>query len=1102
MALISPGVQVTVSDESQYTPTAAGTIPYILLATAQDKLNPQGTTATGTTSVNADKVVTITSQRELISTFGYPTFQQDASGNPIHGSELNEYGLLAAYSALGVANRVLVQRANVDLAQLAGTAIRPTGEPADGVYWLDTANTDYGLFEFSSVTGGFTKVSVTSITDTALLDGIAPKQSYGAIGEYAVNNTITTNPIYYKRWDNTWALISSDEWMQSRPTIVGTVSNPTDLAIGQKLVINGSNVELTGATIQSAAVDISNVGNLRNQGIVATVSSAGQLEIRINSLASGTGNLLLHHGNIKIQSGLAVGAASDCAVKLGLFTAAEIAANVHLTGKTLLGPATGAETFSDYRTVPAWKATDTTPRPTGSVWYKTSATGNGANWVVNKYSALVGAFAQVAAPLYESDKDAIFQLDPVGGGAGISVGTVYIKYNATGDSHYQPKFRPMVKNVSGIMKVTGTVPGSPLTFTAGNKFVMEVSDTSSASQDYITTITLSGTTSTSFVSDILAANIPNVTAIVEASGAISISHLAGGTIQFEYVAGQGTPLTTAGLINDSKIQVITAGEVYLASPWTPLDYTYSAEAPYSDPADGTLWYYNNPLEVDIMINKGSTPGWVGYRELSSDARGYNLQRTDPNGPILSATTPTVQSDGTTTVKAGELWIDTSDLENFPVIRRYNGSAWELLDNTDQVSLDGVVFADARWSYNGTTDPITDSLPLISDLALSHYIDDDAPDYRLYPRGALLVNTRRSGFNVKRFESQWFADPATFTGSVVPTVKSAWVSHSGVNAAGVPYFGHSAQRNTVVEALKSSIESSVSLREEQIEFNLIATPGYPELISNMITLNNDRKQTAFIIGDSPLSLTSSSTNIASWTSNENLALDNGLDGLVSSSEYLGVYYPSGFTTNLDGNSVAVPASHMMLRTFIRSDNQSYQWFAPAGVRRGLIDNASSIGYVDVADGSTFKSIGVTVGLRDVLYTNRVNPLTVLPGVGLVAYGQKTRAATTSAMDRVNVARLVAYLRLVLDKVARPFIFEPNDTITRNQVKAGFEAVLNDIVAKRGIYDYLVVCDETNNTPDRIDRNELYIDIAIEPVKAIEFIYIPVRLKGTGDIAAGL
>jgi phage tail sheath protein FI len=140
--------------------------------------------------------------------------------------------------------------------------------------------------------------------------------------------------------------------------------------------------------------------------------------------------------------------------------------------------------------------------------------------------------------------------------------------------------------------------------------------------------------------------------------------------------------------------------------------------------------------------------------------------------------------------------------------------------------------------------------------------------------------------------------------------------------------------------------------------------------------------------------------------------------------------------------------------------------------------------------------VTVGLRDVLYADNVNPLTVLPGVGLVAYGQKTRAAQTSAMDRINVSRLVAYLRLVLDKVARPFIFEPNDTITRNQVKSAFESVLNDLVAKRGLYDYLVVCDTTNNTPDRIDRNELYVDIAIKPVKAIEFVYIPVRIVNTG------
>jgi hypothetical protein len=265
---------------------------------------------------------------------------------------------------------------------------------------------------------------------------------------------------------------------------------------------------------------------------------------------------------------------------------------------------------------------------------------------------------------------------------------------------------------------------------------------------------------------------------------------------------------------------------------------------------------------------------------------------------------------------------------------------------------------------------------------------------------------------------------------------------------------------------------------------------------MITLNNDRVNTAFIIGDSPLDLPSDSTQLQAWANNTNLAADNGETGLVSNSEYLGVYYPSGLATNLDGNSVVVPPSHIMLRTIIRSDAVSYPWFAPAGVRRGIVDNVSAIGYVDTANDNTFVSIGVTEGLRDVLYTGRVNPLTILPGVGIVAYGQKTRSATTSAMDRINVARLVVYLRSVLARVAAPFIFEPNDTITRSQVESAFNAVFNDLVAKRGIYDYLVVCDETNNTGDRIDRNELWVDIAIQPVKAIEFIYIPVRLQNTG------
>lgn len=1071
MALISPGVQVTVIDESQYTPTAAGTIAYVLLATAQDKLNPAGELATGTTALLAERITTVTSQRELISLFGTPNFETDAADNPVNGSELNEYGLLAAYSALGVSNQMYVQRANVDLRQLNGTGIRPTGTPVDGTYWLDTSLTAWGVHEWTST--GFSNQTIDVITDTSVLSGGVPLSSYGAIGTYAVVATSTSNPIYYKGYDNSWALVGSDAWKAVVPTITGLIASPANLSIGQKLVVNGVNVTLTGTTVGDAASDIDGVAT----GVTARANSDGYLEIFVDSTASSYGNATAD-GRLSIRSGVTIGG-TDAAVRLGLLQSdiGIVSGNTY----TYNGPTV---VFDDFTNNPAWRASDTpNSRPFGSVWFKTSAAGNGANWSIKEYNALLNTWNVLSAPLYESDEAAVYGLDPVGGGAGIALGAVYVKYDTL--STTTGTFKPYAKEVTGILKISGPTPVSALTFTAGNSFGIEVS-VPGTDVTQSATIVLSSTTATSFVADILAANLPNIVATVESTGAVSISHLAGGTMRLTAISG--TPLTTAGWTTANNVQVVTAGVEWLASPFSPLTYTFSDNAPYSNPADGTLWYYNTALEVDILVNDGS--GWKGYRNVANDARGYNLSNTDPEGVILSASEPVAQSDDTALV-AGDLWIDTSDLENYPVIYRYNGSVWELIDNTDQISADGIVFGDARWAPNGTTDPIVDDIPEISSLLSSNYIDDDCPDFRLYPRGSLLFNTRRSGFNIKRFESNYFAEAEN-----PPTELGAWVSQSGVDADGVPYFGHWAQRNTVVEAMKSAVASSVTLREEQVQFNLICCPGYPELIQDMITLNNDRLQTAFVIGDSPLSLASDSTTIDNWSKNNALANDNGTDGLVSNSEYLGVYYPSGLATNLDGESVVVPPSHMMLRTFIRSDNVSYPWFAPAGVRRGLIDNVSAIGYIDVANGNIFRSIGVTNGLRDVLYTNRVNPLTVLPGVGLVAYGQKTRAAQTSAMDRINVARLTCYLRTVLARVAAPFIFEPNDTITRSQVQKAFESVLNDVVAKRGIYDYLVVCDTTNNTPDRIDRNELYVDIAIQPVKAIEFIYIPVRLRNTG------
>jgi len=220
-------------------------------------------------------------------------------------------------------------------------------------------------------------------------------------------------------------------------------------------------------------------------------------------------------------------------------------------------------------------------------------------------------------------------------------------------------------------------------------------------------------------------------------------------------------------------------------------------------------------------------------------------------------------------------------------------------------------------------------------------------------------------------------------------------------------------------------------------------------------------------------------------------------LSTADPYLGVYYPSGLANDLQGNTIVMPPSHMILRAAIKSDYVSYPWFAYAGLRRGLIDNATDIGYVNPANGSFVRN-GVNQGLRDALYQLNINPLTLLPAVGLVNFGNKTRQGYSSSMDRVNVARLINYIRTILAHATDAFLFEPNDAITRNQVKQVISNALNDLIVKRGVYDYLVICDESNNDNARIARNELYVDVAIEPMKAVEFIYIPIRLKNPGGI----
>jgi len=1088
MALVSPGLEITVTDESQYVPGAVGTVPLIIMATAQDKTNPSGGSATDTTAARAGKLLTYSSQRELIASMGYPSFKQSAAGTPLHGDERNEYGLMTAYSILGNVNRIFAIRADVDLDALEGTTVRPTGAVADGTHWMDLTESVWGINEWDAITSEFnlkTPILVTNTDDQTLSGGIfVPDSDIGQIGSYAVSFGTGSNAIlFYKNRSNTWVRIGTSDWKNSWATIRGSVT----FATSATTAIDASS-PAAALTINGTSVTVGNTGSARTIAqVVSAINSAAitgvtaayidsRLEIYATDTSASDGATA--DGKITISNASGTPMAS-----LGLGT----------SGSTYANPLLYFGTFAE---IPSWRSTDTVPRPSGSVFMKVGATGSGADVVIKRYSSTTETFATLATEFYNRAEDALFGIDPAGGGNGIVAGTVWIAWDPLRDD--SDAFKPFRRRVTGQTVVSGSaLAANP--FTASDVIVIGVTEIGSANiNEY--TITLSGTTPASFVSDILAENIPELNVSVT-NGVITFTHIYGGDIYL--TDDTGTPTADAGFTSNTT-GTIAYGTTLALTNWESLTYTYSTTEPYQAPADGTLWYYSDPASVDIMIN--DIGGWKGYRNSywtdKTDARGYALANTDSEGVIVSASEPEFQSDGVTALVAGDLWLNTADLENYPVIYRYDGAEWILIDNTDQVGQNGILFADARWDTDGTTDVITGSLPSITDLLASNYIDQDAPDYRLYPRGMLLFNTRRSGFNVKQFISNKFyaasyPDLPAVPGasSSLPTVKDTWQTASGLKDNGSPYMGRQAQRRMVTAAMQAAVIANTEVREDQFQFNLIAAPGYPELIDEMVALNNDRSQTAFVVGDTPMRLEPNAIDIANFSNNT-----NG-DGLATASPFLGVYYPCGQTSDLQGNSIVVPASHMALRTIIFSDNVSYQWFAPAGTRRGLVDNASNIGYIDAATGE-FTFDGIRQGLRDTLYENRINPITNLPGIGLVVFGQKTRNPTASSLDRINVARLVNYLRTILARVGDGFLFEPNDKITRDQIANIISGAINDLVAKRGVYDYIVVCDDTNNTPTRIARNELYVDIAIEPMKAVEFIYIPIRLKNPGDIAAGV
>lgn len=936
--LVSPGVSISVTDESFYASVGAGTVPLIIVATEENKTSSDGSgIAEYTKPENAGKVFNISSQRELLINYGNPKFYT-SGGTPLHGYELNEYGLEAARSYLGFANRAYVLRADIDLAKLAPSATAPTQPPANGQCWLDINNTTWGVKR--RVGGAWVLQNVTVIPVADITSEGVPTTAYGVdydigVVYFKTDGTTADTIKICERRSGAWFVLGETAWNTATDNVL--------------LVDNHLNIPTTR----------SNGTSLRENDIFLQTSKPNQ------------GSSV----NIKVYNS---------------------ASNEWLTEETY-GSLYSSDAFAHYKAQGGpvdgdlWADYDETPvaEITLRSWENEST---GVENIF--YSSII------------NPTDPLFDLTNHINSPGTAAMWISI-------------------NDSGVTDPNGYIP---VYFTTDSN-----SDGFASLADAVSDInnSVSGATNVN-LRDKLRAEIVN-------GNQIKFTQADGWSVKFFNGSIPGWAPSTLGL------QYGTFGDTTSAvaySEWTALSYVASTTAPLGDVADKTLWYDNviSNDNIDLLISTGSS--WTSFTG-------------DVQFAVLA---PTVQSTGGTLL-VGDVWISTDNLELYPQIYRWSSTGWALIDNSDQDTSSGILFGDFRSSSAGA-------------------MFTDAPNPVLYPTGILAWNMIASGGTIR----QWDANA------------SRWRTVSGLKADGSPYMLRHAQRNMVVEAMQGALTANEDIRNEGLRFNLIGCPNYPELMEEMVNLNVDRKETAFVVGDTPMRLAADNTSITDWATNSNNATGNGEEGLTLANPYAAVYYPSALTSGLDGTDILVPPSHMILRTMAYNDQVAYPWFAPAGYQRGLVSNATSVGYLD-GETNEYKPVALSQGQRDNLYVNKVNPIGTFTGRGIVVFGQKTLNPVSSALDRVNVARLVNYIRDRLDEAMRPFLFEPNDDITRQNAKTTVDRFLGQLVTSRGLFDFLSVCDSSNNTPDRIDRNELWVDIAIQPVKSIEFIYVPIRIQNT-------
>ena len=333
-----------------------------------------------------------------------------------------------------------------------------------------------------------------------------------------------------------------------------------------------------------------------------------------------------------------------------------------------------------------------------------------------------------------------------------------------------------------------------------------------------------------------------------------------------------------------------------------------------------------------------------------------------------------------------------------------------------------------------------------------------------------------------------AENVNFGGSGVVNVVLA----GGLNYGGKANTNTDGALNSGLDDIITGLTAFENTEEYEVDFILMGSANYPKeqaqaLANKCIAVAEARKDAVAFVSPYRQAFLSDNTVGTVTVNNIDTITDNvvGFYSPVTSTTY-GVL-DSGYKYMYDRFNDTfryVPLNGDVAGTCARTDIEQFPWFSPAGTSRGAILNAVKLAYNPGRK------------QRDILYTNRINPVIFSPGAGIILFGDKTGFGKSSAFDRINVRRLFIFLEDAISAAAKDFLFEFNDEIARTNFVNIVEPFLRDVQSKRGIQDYVVICDETNNTAAVIDNNEFVADIFIKPARSINFIGLTFIATRTG------